>query len=59
MALKTIYCHTIAMLDPSFQHVGDCLNSPVGMPGKTGEIILWFVTPKVIKDQKRVEEGDL
>ena len=37
------------------QHVSDGLNSPVGMPGKSGQIIRRIVAAEVVQQQEWIE----
>src|SRR5882724_5802650 len=37
------------------QHVCDRLNSPMGMPGKAGKIVLWNIVAEIVQQEKRDE----
>ena len=45
----------VLMIDLAADHVGNGLDSPVGMHGKAFDVILRIVRPKMIEKQKRVE----
>jgi hypothetical protein len=46
----------VLMLNLSFKKVSDCLYTPVRVPGKAGDIFLYFVGPKVIKEKERIRQ---
>jgi hypothetical protein len=47
--------HAVAMLDSSLKHIGNGLDPPVRVPGKTGKVILRPVGPEVVEHQERVK----
>jgi hypothetical protein len=44
----------IAMIHSACEHVGDCLDASMRVPGKTREIVFGHVVSKVIEQQERV-----
>jgi hypothetical protein len=38
--------HTVSMLNISAEHIGDSFNSSVWVPGKSFDVIFWFLGPK-------------
>jgi hypothetical protein len=48
---------TIRMFNGAGQDVRDGLDTPVRVPGKAGEVILWNIVSEVIQEQERIELG--
>jgi hypothetical protein len=47
------------MLHLAVKHIGDGLDTPVGVPGKSGEVMAGIVGMEVIKQQEGIQLGDL
>ena len=45
----TLVAQAVAVRNLAGQHVGDGLDSPVGMPGKSGQIVCWTVVAEVVQ----------
>jgi hypothetical protein len=45
----------VAMIDGTRQNISDRLDSPMGVPGETGQVVLRPLIAKVVEQQKRVE----
>jgi len=45
----------VAMLDSSGKHVGDGLDSPVRMPGKSRQIVRGHIIAEIVQQEERVE----
>ena len=43
------------MLDRAREDIGDCLDSTVGMPRKTGDVIERMVVAEIVEQQERIE----
>ena len=46
----------VAVLDVALQHIGDGLDAPVRMPGKTSEIMVGDVGAEIVEKQEGVVE---
>src|SRR5579862_1438450 len=49
--------HAVAVLDCSRQHVGDCFDAAMRVPGKTCQIILRNVIAKIVQQKKWIKVG--
>jgi hypothetical protein len=48
--------HTVSVLDPPFEHVGDGFDPPVGVPGETRDILRRIVScTEIIEHQEGIE----
>ena len=56
---NALVAHTVTVFDFSGQNIGDSFNPPVGMPGKSFEVIGRMVAAKIVQEEKRVELGHL
>src|SRR5258708_2951072 len=54
---SAVVTHTIAMLDGPGEHIRDGLNSTVGVPRKSRQIVLGNVIAEVVQKEERVEVG--
>src|SRR5215471_8496670 len=52
-----LVAHAISVFDGSGKNVGDRLYAPVGMPGKSGEVVFRHIIAKVIEQKKGIEIG--
>jgi hypothetical protein len=46
---------TVAVIDAARQHIGDGLDAPVRMPGKSRAIVVGAVVAEVVEQQKGIE----
>ena len=54
-----LVAQAVAVSHLAGQNVGDGLDSPVGMPGKPGQIVGWVVAAEVVQQQEWIELGGL
>ena len=50
-----LVAQTVSVSHLAGQYVGDSLNSPVGMPGKTGHVIGRIVAAEIVQQQEGIE----
>ena len=58
-AERTAIAEAVAMFNGAGQHVGDGLDPPMRMPGKTGQVVARVLVPEVIEEQERIELGGI
>ena len=56
---SALVAETIAMIDSAGQNIGDGLDSPVGMPGEAGAVVVRVFVAEIVEEQKRVEVARL
>src|SRR5208282_2235223 len=50
-----LIAQAVAVLDGTRKHVGDRLNPPVWMPGKSLHVVFWTLIAEIIQQQERIE----
>ena len=47
----------VAVFDRAVEHVGDCLDAAMRMPGEAGEVVLRTIIAEIVEQQKRIGLG--
>ena len=50
-----LVAETVAMFDRAGKHIGDCLDTAVGMPWESRPVVVRVVVAKIVQQEKRIE----
>src|ERR1700757_2813793 len=52
---RSVIAHAVAVFDRSGKYVGDGFYASMGVPGKSGQIVLGNVVAEVVEQEERIE----